>query len=49
PETESYDLVVLAVAHDQFIGTNPRVYLKNDGVLFDLKGLLPEDWVDERL
>ncbi len=49
PDTGSYDLVVLAVAHDQFIKTNPRRYLKDDGVLFDLKGLLPEDWVDERL
>jgi len=49
PARESYDLVVLAVAHKQFISANPRVYLKDDGVLFDLKGLLPEDWVDERL
>lgn len=49
PESGAYDLVVMAVAHDQFINTNPRVYLKDDGVLFDLKGLLPEDWVDERL
>ena len=49
PATGAYDLVVLAVAHDQFLSTNPRVYLKPDGVLFDLKGLLPEDWVDERL
>ena len=49
PDAGAYDLVVLAVAHNQFIQTNPRVYLKDDGVLFDLKGLLPEDWVDERL
>ncbi len=49
PESGAYDLVVLAVAHDQFLATNPRAYLKPDGVLFDLKGLLPEDWVDERL
>ncbi len=49
PAAASYDLVVLAVAHEQFINANPRAYLKADGVLFDLKGLLPEDWVDERL
>lgn len=49
PPEGCYDLVVLAVAHKQFIMTNPRVYLKDDGVLFDLKGLLPEAWVDERL
>ena len=49
PAKEFYDLVVLAVAHDQFLKTSPREYLVPDGVLFDLKGLLPEEWVDERL
>jgi len=49
PAKDTYDLVVLAVAHDQFLNANPRVYLKEKGVLFDLKGLLPEDWADERL
>ncbi|WP_223786787.1 nucleotide sugar dehydrogenase [Marinicella meishanensis] len=49
PEPEQYDLVVLAVAHSQFTEINPRQYLKADGLLFDLKGLLPEAWVDERL
>ncbi len=49
PPTDHYDLVVLAVAHQQFQQTNPRTYLKADGVLFDLKGLLPESWVDQRL
>ncbi|MCB1581749.1 MAG: nucleotide sugar dehydrogenase [Xanthomonadales bacterium] len=49
PKQGHYDLVVLAVAHRQFEQVNPRNYLKSDGVLFDLKGLLPEAWVDERL
>lgn len=49
PAAQQYDLVVLAVAHSQFITANPRQYLKEDGVLFDLKGLLPDEWVDERL
>ncbi len=49
PQEGSYDLVVLAVAHDQFLQSNPRKYLTQEGVLFDLKGLLPEKWVDERL
>jgi UDP-N-acetyl-D-galactosamine dehydrogenase len=49
PQSNHYDLVVLAVAHQQFLQTNPRSYLGEGGVLFDLKGLLPEDWVDERL
>jgi len=49
PKESSYDLVVLAVSHHQFLASNPRRYLTKDGVLFDLKGLLPEKWVDERL
>ena len=49
PQTGHYDLVVLAVAHDQFLNSDPRKYLNKGGVLFDLKGLLPEKWVDERL
>ncbi|TDR23659.1 nucleotide sugar dehydrogenase [Marinicella litoralis] len=49
PQTDHYDLVVLAVAHDQFLNSDPRKYLNKGGVLFDLKGLLPEKWVDERL
>lgn len=49
PNQGHYDLVVLAVAHEQFLATNPRCFLKTDGLLFDLKGLLPEAWVDERL
>ena len=49
PQQHAYDLVVLAVSHHEFLQTNPRDYLKADGLLFDLKGLLPEDWVDERL
>lgn len=49
PQEGQYDLVVLAVAHDQFMETNPRKYLNDEGVLFDLKGLLPDQWVDQRL
>lgn len=49
PKENTYDLVVLAVAHHQFLSSNPRKYLTKKGVLFDLKGLLPEKWVDERL
>ncbi len=49
PVEKHYDLVVLAVAHDEFLASNPRNFLQDDGVLFDLKGLLPEEWVDERL
>lgn len=49
PQKSIYDLVVLAVAHDQFKVTKPRQYLKSGGVVFDLKGLYPESDVDQRL
>ncbi len=44
-----YDMVVLAVAHQQYINDQVRDYLKADGLLVDLKGALPKSFVDERL
>lgn len=49
PEDNTYDLVVVAVPHEQFLQHNPRRYLSSGGMVFDLKGALPDDWVDERL
>jgi UDP-N-acetyl-D-galactosamine dehydrogenase len=49
PTAGTYDLVVLAVPHAQFLQTDPRQYLHTGGLVFDLKGLLPDEWVDERL
>ena len=48
----SYDAVILAVAHRQFqdMGTaRIRALGKSSHVLFDVKGLLPADQVDDRL
>lgn len=47
-----YDAVVLAVAHRQFIEMGAekiRGLLKGDGLLYDLKAVLPRDSVDLRL
>jgi UDP-N-acetyl-D-galactosamine dehydrogenase len=47
-----YDAVILAVGHDQFKqlgGQGVRALLKADGVVFDVKHLLPRDAVDGRL
>ncbi|AWB35874.1 Vi polysaccharide biosynthesis UDP-N-acetylglucosamine C-6 dehydrogenase TviB [Orrella marina] len=53
PESKQYDAVILTVAHKQFkeIGaTAIRGWLKNDqGVLFDVKAILPRESVDARL
>jgi UDP-N-acetyl-D-galactosamine dehydrogenase len=47
-----YDAVILAVAHKQFrdMGVDKiRALAKKDGVLYDVKSLLPKDKVDGRL
>ena len=48
----SYDAVILAVAHRQFLNMGAdqiRALGKPGAVLFDVKGLLPRDQVDDRL
>jgi len=44
-----YDAVVLAVAHDAFKGLKVRDWVKEEGVVYDVKSVLPEADVDERL
>lgn len=51
-ETETYDAVVLAVAHRQFIEMGEkkiRALCKPNGILFDVKGILPKNATDGRL
>ena len=48
----NYDAILLAVSHKQFIEMGEielRKLLNKDGVLFDIKGMLPLNAVDERL
>lgn len=51
PETERYDAVILGVAHNQFRELDIRGLLadKENGVVYDVKGILPRDIVDARL
>ncbi|AOV17384.1 Vi polysaccharide biosynthesis protein VipA/TviB [Acidihalobacter aeolianus] len=52
PVTGTYDAVILAVAHDEFLaeGATPiRDYGHADAVVFDVKSVLPRDSVDGRL
>ncbi|MDC6405690.1 MULTISPECIES: nucleotide sugar dehydrogenase [Maribacter] len=44
----SYDAVVLTVAHNQFLNLDLKGLLKEDGVVYDVKGILKEQ-VDGRL
>ena len=49
PESVKYDSIVLAVAHREFSDINWNSKLKQDGVLYDVKGILPKDMVNARL
>ncbi len=46
-----YDAVILAVAHSAFNELNVRKFLRNpsEGVVYDVKGVLPKEMVDARL
>lgn len=46
---EKYDAVILAVAHKEFLGIDIKSMLDENGVIYDVKGILPRDIVDERL
>lgn len=44
-----YDVIILAVSHDAFKKLSVPSLLKSDGVVYDVKGVLPRDIVDGRL
>ena len=45
-----FDAVVLCVAHKEFLSFNPRVFLSfENGVIYDVKGVLNRDTIDGRL
>lgn len=46
---EDYDAIVLAVAHKEFLKMDLRGLLKSEGLLYDVKGVLPKTMVDARL
>ena len=48
-DTEAYSAIVLAVAHQEFLGLDLKQYLIPKGVIFDTKGILDKAIVDGRL
>lgn len=46
---EKYDVVILAVAHKEFMNIDIKSLLKNNGVVYDVKGVLDRSVVDARL
>ncbi len=46
---ESYTAIILAVAHQEFLSQDWGTIKKNVQVIFDVKSLLPKEFVDSRL
>ncbi len=46
---KQYAAVILAVSHKEFIATDIRAFQATEGVLYDVKAVLPHAWVDGRL
>ena len=44
-----YDVIVLAVAHNEFLKLNLKDLSNENSVIFDIKGILPKEVVDGRL
>lgn len=44
-----YDAVILAVAHHEFESLDVKALVKDGGVIYDVKGVLPKEIVDGRL
>lgn len=46
---QGFDVIVLTVAHQKFLNLDLRKLLKKDGVIYDVKGVLPKELFDKRL
>lgn len=46
---ERFDAIILAVAHNEFLELDLRSLLVEEGVLYDVKNILPKEMVDGRL
>ena len=46
---EHYDTIILAVAHKEFLEINLKELLVPNGVIYDVKGILPKEMIDARL
>lgn len=50
PDKETFDAIILAVAHKQFAGLDLRALKSSDdAVIYDVKGILPRDIINGRL
>lgn len=44
-----YDAIILAVAHKEFLNTDLKKHLNENGVIYDVKGILDRNIIDGRL
>ena len=49
PDDKKYDVVILAVAHKEFLTLDIKSLLNENGIVYDVKGILPRDVIDGRL
>lgn len=49
PDTKLFDVLVMTVAHQEFLTWDILSLMKERHVIFDVKGRLSTDWVDDRL
>jgi len=47
--TIQFDAVILAVAHKEFLEMDVKAFSKTNGVVYDVKGILPREIIDGRL
>ena len=48
-ESRKYDVVILGVAHSDYLKLNIKSLVKDNGVVYDVKGILGRDVIDGRL
>lgn len=46
---DKYDAVILGVAHKDFLALDVKQLVKDNGVIYDVKGILPREIIDGRL
>ena len=48
-EKDKFDAIILAVAHKEFLNLNLKEYINENGVIYDVKGILDRSIIDGRL
>ena len=46
---DRFDVIILAVAHKEFLSVDLKAMLRDNGLIYDVKGILPRDIIDGRL